>query len=139
MERKEVLKLLREVKEKYGEITEELMKEMAASLGLKHFGEIYGISTFYEFLSPLPQGKYIIRVCKNPPCWFKGGEEIVKVIKETLGINPGETTPDKKFTLELTNCIGGCDTPPCMLINHRRFSSLTPEKVRKILKEYQNA
>ncbi len=86
--------------------------------------------------STRPWGKIIINVCKNNSC-FQKNSGIIKSVEEKLGIKPGETTPDGKFSFELTNCIGACDKAPAMLINNDVHGDLTPEKISQILKEYK--
>ena len=83
----------------------------------------------------MEQGKYIIRVCSSLSCHLCGSEDILKVIEEELGIKDGETSPDKKFTLEVVFCLGMCDHSPSMMINETKYGNLTIERVRKIIAE----
>jgi NADH:ubiquinone oxidoreductase subunit E len=99
--------------------------------------DVYGVSTFYSFLSTRPLGKNVIRVCKSVPCYLKGSQMIIESIEKQIRIKPGEVTPDGKFSFELANCIGACDRAPAMLVNHDVHGSLTPRKISKILKLYR--
>ena len=83
------------------------------------------------------QGRYVIRVCNSLSCYLKGAKTIIEVIKEELGIKENQTTKDKKFTLEVTSCLGLCDISPAMMINEKVYGNLTPQKVRKILSKYK--
>ena len=83
-----------------------------------------------------PQGKININVCGSD-CCFQKNSGIIKSVEGELGIKPGETTTDGKFSFELTNGIGACDEAPAMLINNDVHGNLTPEKIVKILKSYQ--
>ena len=131
-----VLEILEQVQDSYGCISSKTMMELSKSLNMT-VSDIYGIATFYSFLSVKPQGAYIIRVCKSLPCFLKNYELIVKTIQKEIGIGPGETTVDGKFSLQLTNCIGACDQAPAMMINNDLHVNLTPDRITDILKGYQ--
>ena len=96
--------------------------------------EVFGVTTFYSFLSTRPLGEYVIRICKSIPCYLKHAEMIIDSVSRTIGISPGQTTPDRKFSFELTNCIGACDMAPAMLLNQEVYGHLTPEKIVEILR-----
>jgi NADH:ubiquinone oxidoreductase subunit E len=98
--------------------------------------QVYGTATFYSFLDTEPRGEYVIRVCKTITCSMKRSLEVVKTIEDLLKISVGQTTPNKKFTLLETNCLGWCHEAPAMLIDDTPFTNLTPEKVRQIIAEY---
>lgn len=102
-----------------------------------HPVEVYGVITFYEFLSTKPKGKYIIRLCQTISCNLAGKEAIGKTLERELGIKFGETSLDKKYTLEYANCIGMCDQSPALLVNEQVFTKLTPYKVVEILKKFK--
>lgn len=117
-------------------VSQDFITKTAESLDLS-ISDIYGVSTFYSFLSTRPAGQYVIRVCRSVPCYLKGSQMIVQGIKDELGIGPGETTPDGKFSFELANCIGACDRAPAMLVNHEVHGNLTPSKISQILNVYR--
>ncbi len=135
-EHENLLVLLKRAQEKFGYVPEEFITETAKSRNIS-IGEVYGVATFYSFLSVKPLGRNIIRVCKSLPCFLKNSETIIKSVADEIGIKPGETTPDGRFSFELTNCIGDCDKAPAMLINDDVHGDLTPEKIAQILKEYK--
>jgi len=135
-DRDNLLVLLKEAQGRFGYAPEELIVEAAQSLGIP-VGEVYGVATFYSFLSTKPLGRNVIRVCQSLPCYLKHSEMIIKSVADELGIKPGETTPDGRFSFELTNCIGACDAAPAMLINSDVHGHLTPEKIAQILQSYQ--
>jgi NADH:ubiquinone oxidoreductase subunit E/Pyruvate/2-oxoacid:ferredoxin oxidoreductase delta subunit len=130
-----LLSMLKDAQKKFRHVPEEFIRQTAKSLNMTE-SEVYGVMSFYSFLSGKPQGRHVIRVCNNIPCQMKGSEGIVNGVKNALGIGPGETTPDGKFTLEVTNCIGACDTAPAMLVDDDVHGALTPRKIANILKEY---
>ena len=132
----ELIELLKEEQSRSGYLSREFMVEVARGMELA-VSEVYGVASFYSFLSTKPLGRNVIRVCKSLPCFLKNSEFIVDSIREELGIKPGETTPDGRFSFELTNCIGACDRAPAMMINSDVHGDLTPGKIAGILREYQ--
>ncbi len=129
----DLLVLLEEAQDKFGYLSGECLTEMAKELGLS-VSDVYGVATFYSFLSTKPQGKNVIRICKSLPCFLKNNQTIIESLEREIGIKPGETTPDGKFSFELTNCIGGCDKAPTMMINNDVHVDLTPSKISQILR-----
>jgi NADH:ubiquinone oxidoreductase subunit E len=120
---------------KAGFVSEAFMSGMAKDLGLS-VGEVYGVTTFYSFLSTQPLGRHVIRLCKSLPCCMQDAEKVIDWIRSELEINPGETSADGRFSFELTNCIGACDVAPAMLIDDQLYGHLDREKVSDILKSY---
>ncbi len=135
-EQENVLARLKAAQDGRNYVTEDKVAEIADSLGLT-VGDVYGVATFYSFLSVKKIGRNVIRICRSLPCHLKGAEMVAKTVTETLDISPGETTPDGRFTLEMTNCIGACDLAPAMLVNSDLHGNLTPEKIVGILKGYK--
>jgi len=130
-----LLSMLEKAQGEAGHVSEKFIAEAAASLNMT-ISDVYGVASFYSFLSLQPRGRNIIRVCGNVPCHMNGARTVVEGIRKELGIAPGETTPDGLFSLELTNCIGACDEAPAMLVNDDIHGGLTPEKLSKVLKSY---
>jgi NADH-quinone oxidoreductase subunit E len=132
----DLVRLLKEAQGKFGYVLEEVMAELAESLEIP-INEVYGVASFYSFLSIKPLGRNVIRVCKSLPCYLKNCQIIIEAVEKELGIKPGETTADGRFSFQLTNCIGLCDQAPAMMINNDAHVDLTPEKISQILKSYQ--
>ncbi len=133
--RRSLMPILQGIVEKHNYLTDEVMVEVAKALDISA-AEVYGTASFYTFLDTQVRGKYVIRVCKTITCSMKGKGEIMQTIEEMLKIRPGETTPDRMFSLLETNCIGWCHKAPAMLINEMPYTELTSEKVVEILKSY---
>ena len=131
--RADLLAELKEAQRQNGYVSEEFMAQTARSMQIP-VSEVYGVATFYSFLSTRPLGKYVIRICRSIPCYLKHAEMIIDSVSGAIGIRPGETTPDGKFSFDLTNCIGACDMAPAMLLNQDVHGHLTPEKITEILK-----
>jgi len=128
--------LLKEAQDKHGYLSREILAELAESLNLS-LSDVYGVASFYSFLFTKPLGRNVIKVCKSLPCYLKNSQIIMDYIEKEIGIRPGETTSDGKFSFELTNCIGACDKAPAMMINQDVYGDLTPEKVSQILAKYK--
>lgn len=132
----DLIALLKEAQSKFGYVPEEVMAELAESLDIP-INDVYGVATFYSFLSAKPLGRNVIRVCQSLPCYLKNYQTIIESVEKEIGIKTGETTPDGRFSLQLTNCIGACDKAPAMMINQDVYGDLTPGKISKILAEYK--
>jgi len=135
-DRGKLLVLLEAAQDKSAHISRDTMVELAESLDIS-IGEVYGVASFYSFLSTKPQGRNIIRICKSLPCLLKNAQIIIESIRKEIGIKPGETSSDGRFSFELTNCIGACDKAPAMMINSDVHGDLTPKKIAKILETYK--
>ncbi|MFV0439027.1 MAG: NAD(P)H-dependent oxidoreductase subunit E [Desulfopila sp.] len=131
----ELLTMLISEKRDNGQITPDAIEHIASSVDLS-VGDVYGVANFYAFLGTRTSGKNVIRICKSLPCYMQHAQLIIDSVRETLGIKPGETTSDGKFSFELTNCVGACDQAPAMLINDDLYGNLTAEKISSILKSF---
>ena len=131
-----LLVALKEAQAKFGYLSPALMIELARSLDVP-VNEVYGVASFYSFLNIKPLGRNIIRICRSVPCYLKENHAIIETVEREIGIKPGETSPDSRFSFELTNCIGLCDRAPAMLVNGDVHVDLTPSKISQILRSYE--
>lgn len=131
-DRSSLLKILQEVQKNHRYISEFAQQEIARLLKI-HPVEVYSVVSFYAFLNSKPKGRNIVRICRTITCDMKNKEAIAKAVERELGIKMGETTKDKKFTIEYANCLGLCDEGPAMAINERVYTKLTPEKAVEYL------
>lgn len=99
--------------------------------------KIYGVATFYSQFTLFPKGEYKISVCLGTACYVKGSGEIYDKLKETLGIDGGECTPDGKFSLDACRCVGACGLAPVLMVNDEVYGRLTVDDVDGILEKYQ--
>ena len=118
--------------EEAGYLSLAVVREVAAVFELAP-NEVYEVASFYTMLYKKPVGKYVIQVCTNISCLLGNSEEIMSHLEKRLGIKPGETTPDNKFTLMEVECLASCDTAPVVQINEDYHEDLTPEKLDRIL------
>lgn len=131
--RKNILYILKEMQRKYSHLPENKIRELSRKTGIPVV-EIYSAASFYSMLSTRKKGKNIIRICNSPSCYLNGSLNILEEAKKLLNVGIGETTKDKRFSLELTSCIGCCDKAPAIMINDELITNLTKEKLRKLLK-----
>lgn len=115
-----------------GYISPEVVREIAGIFHLAE-NEVYEVASFYTMLYKKPVGKYVIQVCTNISCLLCGGEDIKSHLEQKLGIRPGETTQDRKFTLLEVECLASCGTAPVVQINEDYHENLTVEKLDQIL------
>ncbi len=100
--------------------------------------KVYGVATFYSQFALSPKGKNNISVCLGTACYVKGSKKVLDKISEVLGIEPGECTQDKNFSLEACRCIGACGLAPVMMINDDVYGNLVEGDVEGILDKYRN-
>jgi NADH-quinone oxidoreductase E subunit len=127
-----ILPVLWIVQEQEGYISEASMKYVASLLHVP-YGHILGVVTFYTMLKKNPPGKHHIEVCTNISCMLRGSGTILNHLQKRLGISVGETSPDKKWTLEESECMGSCGTAPMLAIGDETYENLTIEKIDKLL------
>lgn len=133
-DRSALLSILQEIQKNHNYVSDFAQQEIARLLDI-HPVEVYSVISFYAFLNTKPKGRNIVRLCQTITCDMMGKEAIAKAIERELGIGFGDTTSDKKFTLEYANCLGMCDQGPAMIVNDKVYSDLTPEKAVEILNE----
>ena len=131
--RSELLPELKEQLTKRGSLSRDTMSDVAIKMKLP-LNEVYGVASFYSYLPLAPAGRNIIRVCGCLPCEMKDGQGVIQSIRKEIGIGPGQTTADGKFSLEIAGCIGACDQAPAMMINNTLYGNLTPAGIAQILK-----
>ena len=128
--------VLHKAQEIYGYLPIEVQQMISDGLGVP-LAEIYGIVTFYTQFSLNPKGKYVIGICLGTACYVKGSGDLLEKTKEILGIDVGECTPDGKFSIEATRCIGACGLAPVLTVNDEVYGRLTKEDIDGILAKYE--
>lgn len=127
--------VLHKAQEIYGYLPIEVQTMIAEGLNVP-LAEIYGIVTFYTQFSLNPKGEYQIGVCLGTACYVKGSGDILEEIKEILKIDVGECTPDGKFSLEATRCVGACGLAPVVTINDDVYGRLNKGEIGAVLAKY---
>ena len=126
---------LQYAQELYGYLPYEVQMIVAEELGVT-LADVYGVVTFYSQFSLYPKGKYRIVICLGTACYVKGSGDIYDKLKEVLGVESGQCTADRKFSLDATRCVGCCGLAPVMTINDDVYGKITPDDVAGILEKY---
>lgn len=122
----------------FGYLPENVLKHICLNVG-KSYSEVAGVVGFYSFFSTVPRGKHLIRVCLGTACYVRGGKRVLDTLKHELGIDVGETTPDRIFSLEVARCFGACGLAPTIMIDNEVLQRVKPTKIRGILGQYRSA
>ena len=129
-----LISILQKTQEIYGYIPIDAVYHIAERTGSTP-AKVLGVATFYSQFRFQAVGKYLIMLCKGTACYVNGADRIAEAVKEELGIGDNETTADGLFSLSLVSCLGCCSLAPVMMINEDTYGSLTPDKVKKILRD----
>jgi len=129
-----LIPLLQKIQEEFGYIPPEATQPIARAFGLFPV-QVQGVISFYAQLYTKPQGRRVVRVCRGTACHVRGGKTILKLVKQYLGLEEGETTPDYEYTLETVACIGVCALAPNMVIGTTTHGHMNPKKVAQLLDE----
>ena len=127
-----ILPTLHIAQRELGHVSDEAIVHVAEFLGFTP-ARIEGVATFYTMYNRKAVGKYHVQVCRNISCSLLGAEHLIAHVSQKLGIKPGETTPDGKFTLSTAECLGSCGTAPVMQVNDDYHENLTEEKIDALL------
>ncbi len=134
--RDSLIPLLQDVQEAEGYLSREAIIRVGEHLGLPA-SKIYGVATFYNQFRFQPTGRYHIQVCRGTACHVKGSLAILEAVRRGLKIDPGQTTRDGLFSLEVVACVGACGLSPVITVNGEFFATLTPDSVKGILSSYR--
>jgi NADH-quinone oxidoreductase E subunit len=129
-----LLPVLRIIQEELGFVPREAESWVAARLDVQPL-RVREVLSFYDMFRASPGGAHTIRVCRNLSCHLAGAEDILAFIGQTLGIGPGETTPDRRFTLVTAECLGNCDHAPCLQIDGVDHGPVSRQSVAALVEE----
>jgi NADH:ubiquinone oxidoreductase subunit E len=119
----------------FGYLPEVALKRISRGLN-KSYSEVAGVVGFYSFFSTVPRGRNLIRVCLGTACYVRGGMQVLEAIKKELGIDVGETTEDREFSLEVARCFGACGLAPVITINDKVHHRVKPARIGDVLAQY---
>jgi len=134
--REALIPLLQEAQERDGYLSREAITEIAERLDIPP-AKVYGVASFYNQFTFTRPGKYVIRVCRGTACHVKGSERILNALKGELKIEPGQTTRDGLFTLEVVACLGACGLAPGVIVNAEFHGRLTPGDIPGLIESYR--
>ena len=129
-----LIPLAQKIQNEFGYIPPQSIPIIAKALGL-YPSQVQGVISFYEQLHTEPRGRKIVRVCRGTACHVRGGKTILKLVKQHLDIEEGQTTPDMEYTLETVACIGVCALAPNIVVSDRVYGHVNPKKVEQMFKQ----
>jgi NADH-quinone oxidoreductase subunit E len=132
--REQLIPILQAAQERLGYLSRETMCDIGQHLGLPA-SKVFGVATFYNQFRFQPQGQRHCQVCCGTACHVKGAARVLQAISSELGVEPGETTRDGKFSVEVVSCLGACGLAPLVALSGEFHAGVTPDSVRKLLRK----
>lgn len=130
-----LVSILQDVQSEFNYLPRAALIEVSDGLGLS-ISQVYSVATFYKSFSLKPRGRHLAHVCMGTACHVRGATRILEKLGVILGVAPGATTHDMRFTLETVNCVGACALGPLVVINGEYVGLMTDEKVHSLLQNY---
>jgi len=131
-----LIPILQEIQDEMGFLSRDSVVRVGAHLGLPA-SKVYGVATFYNQFRFEAQGRYHVQICRGTACHVKGSAAVLAAVRQELGIEPGQTTRDGLFSLEVVACIGACGLAPVITINGEFYAKLTTDSVCDIIKSFR--
>lgn len=134
LDKKQLIMILQNVQQEFHYLPKESIRLVAEYLDMPQ-STVYSAATFYKSFSLVPRGENIIKVCKGTACHIKGADLIIDQLDSGLGIRPGQTSKDMKYTVEVVNCVGACAMAPVMIVNDKYFGEVKCNRAAKLAKK----
>ena len=134
--REALIPILQDIQQTYGYLSRQAVLRVGQHLGLSG-SKIFGVSTFYNQFRFHPPGQFHVQICRGTACHVKGSADLLESLKRELKIQPGQTTRDGLFSLEVVACMGACGLAPAMCVNGEFYARLNPKSVVKIIADYR--
>ncbi|MBQ0093517.1 MAG: NAD(P)H-dependent oxidoreductase subunit E [Bacteroidales bacterium] len=131
----ELINILHETQNTLGYLPQEVQQLVAKNLNIPA-SRVNGVVSFYAFFTEKPKGKHPISICLGTACYVRGSDKVLEEVKNVLGIEVGQTTPDGIFSLDCLRCVGACGLAPVMTIDGKVFGNVDPKDVRRILEDF---
>jgi NADH:ubiquinone oxidoreductase subunit E len=138
-----IIPILSEINQLLGYIPAAALPEIRRHIQIPQEGvfladsHLYSAASFYQMFSLQPLGRHVVRFCESAPCHVMGGRQVIQTLQNELGLEPGETSKDMKWSLLMTSCIGVCSVGPVFLVDDDVYGNVTPERVPEILARYE--
>lgn len=126
-----LIPVLQQIQEELGYIPPHAIRAIAGHLGLFP-SQVQGVVSFYAQLYTQPRGRHVVKVCRGTACHVRGGKTVLKLVREALGVEDGQTTPDNEYTLETVACIGVCALAPNLMVDKHTYGKVNPKKVSQL-------
>jgi NADH:ubiquinone oxidoreductase subunit E len=130
-----LISVLHKVQDHFGFLGKEHMDAVSVLMQIPS-AKVSGVASFYHFFNFTPRGKHRVSLCMGTACFVKGAGHVLDKIKELLGIDVGQTTPDAQFSIDVARCVGACALAPVMIVDEKVYAQVKPDQVAKILSEY---
>jgi NADP-reducing hydrogenase subunit HndA len=127
--------VLHKAQSTFGYLPVEVQQFVADRMNVS-LAHVYGVVSFYTYFTMVPKGKFPISICMGTACFVKGADKIVNSMKESLGVDLGDVTPDGKFSIDTLRCVGGCALAPIVMVGERVFGNVTTGQIKKILADF---
>ena len=134
--KEQLISLLQDIQAEFNYIPQDVLVKISQTLEMP-LSQVFSVATFFQAFSLKPRGRHTITVCLGTACHIKGGQRLVDKLDRDFGLKPGETTEDQRFSLETANCLGCCALGPVVVIDGKYESKVNPDKLDKILKNYE--
>ena len=132
-----LISILHDIQDRYNYLPDGALKKVAQRLQMD-LPNLYGVATFYKSFSLTPRGKHSITLCCGTACHVRGGPKLLREVTQLLKIEPGQTTPDKTFSLHAVNCLGVCAIGPVMMVDRKYYGEMNWVKARRLLEKLNN-
>jgi NADH-quinone oxidoreductase subunit E len=136
VQRDELIPILTDVNRKVGFLPAEALNEISRLMHVPK-SQIFSVATFYRMLSTEKLGRHVIQFCESAPCHVVGGREVWEALQDSLDLEPGQTSPDGKWTLVTVSCLGVCGVGPVIVVDDDMYGNVTPAQVSEILAHYE--
>lgn len=130
-----LVSILQDVQAEYNYLPREALEEVGQRLGIP-LSQVFGVATFFKAFSLEPRGSHLINVCLGTACHVRGAVKVLEEIERELGVKPGETTKDLRYTLEAVNCVGACALGPMVMVDDGYWGEMRTDKVKPLLESY---
>ncbi len=134
--RDELIPILSDVNRKIGFLPAEALNEISRMMHVPK-SQIFSVATFYRMLSTEKLGRHVIQFCESAPCHVVGGRQVWETLQDELDLEPGQTSPDGKWTLVTVSCLGVCGVGPVVVVDEDMYGNVTPAQVSEILAHYE--
>jgi NADH-quinone oxidoreductase E subunit len=132
----ELIPILMKVNQELGYIPSDALERISEAMHIPQ-SRVYSVASFYHMISTKPTGRHVIKFCESAPCHVAGGKAVWDALLKELQIKPGETSPDGKWTLKTTSCLGVCAVGPVMMVDDDIYGNVDPDQIREILGKYE--
>ena len=119
-----------------GHLPKEVLVHISEALNIP-YSEVAGVVTFYSYFTTVPRGVHTVRVCLGTACYVRGGKAVLEALNKELGIEVGQTTEDRLFTLEIGRCFGACGLAPVVMIDDDVHQQVKPSRIKQLLEPYR--